>query len=125
MSTAALIWVIRFTVDGQPFALPMRMEPGIGLTPREHGAIRRATGLAGGEDILKNIQSEDVLAVLCQVAAQRAGQTIDLDALLDGKVAFTYVVEEEESGDPPTNAGAADAPQPATSTTRAAGGAPS
>lgn len=120
-----LICILRFTVDGQPLALPLRKEQGIGLTPREHGEIRRATGLSGAEEILTNIQSDDVLAVLCQIASQRAGQALDLDALLDGKIAFTYHAEAVDD-DPPADAGDGDTPRPpATSTTRAAGGAPS
>jgi len=127
--TPSPAFVLRFTIDGQRLALPILAQVGAGLTPREHGTIRRATGLSGAEEIIRRVVAEDleVLAVLASIAAERAGQALDLDALLSGKVGFTY--DAEVPGGPPDGAEASAAAPAreasATSTIPAASGTPS
>jgi hypothetical protein len=93
---------LRFLVDKQPFLLGLEPDeaPGFGLTPRETGRLRRLSAASGAEMFrrLGDLDAE-VLAALCIIAVERAGQTIDEDAVLDGKtdweVDFTSLTETD------------------------------
>ncbi len=122
--------VLRFTVEGQPIRLALLPEAGLGLTPREHGAIRRATGISGTRELAAALQRGDleVLAVLCHLAAARTGQQLPLDKLLDGEIDFDVTDQPEVEAGPPAlegGAGAAATPPSPTTTIPAAGGIPS
>lgn len=96
---------LRFLVDKQPFLLSLEPDeaPGFGLTPRETGRLRRLSQASGAEMFrrLGDLDAE-VLAALCIIAVERAGQTINDDDVLDGKanweVDFSSLTETSESG---------------------------
>ena len=130
MSGADDAAVLRFRVDGVELPLALLAEAGLGLTPREHGLIRRTTGISGTAEIGKALQRTDLelLAVLCHIAAARLGQTLPLDRLLDGEIDFDVTDQEQGAASPPElgeDAAGAATPSSPTSTTLADGGIPS
>lgn len=104
------VMVFRFTIDEQPFALPICDDSTLGLTPREHMRITTICGIRGIVNLTAAIEQFDVAALtaLAIVAAERAGAKPDVDAILDGKSSLTFdadvvagpppVVEAEAGG---------------------------
>lgn len=124
--------VLRFRVDGVELPLALLAEAGLGLTPREHGLIRRTTGISGTAEIGEALRRTDLelLAVLCHIAAARLGQALALDKLLDGEIDFDVTDQEQGAASPPElseggDAAVAATPSSPTSTTLADGGIPS
>lgn len=113
MSDVAM--VVRFTIDEQAFALPLHNDVMLGLTPREHQFVDKLCGVRGGQNLWDGLRDVYVplLVALAIVAAERAGQKPDADAIYDGKSKVTFVYEDP---DPPP-VGDADAAPPSTSPT--------
>lgn len=100
---------LTFEIDGQAFSLPLRQDESLGLTPREHGNVRRQTGVSGTVGIAEAIQQLDaeVMAALGVAAAKRVGVDVDFDAIADGKCEFAPSIEVADSDPPPAAADAA------------------
>lgn len=106
--------VLRFRWMEQEYALRLADDASLGLTPREHGRIRRLTGLATQEwfEAFRKADSE-VIAALAIVAMERAGQEPDVDAVMTSLAPPTLL--PPEPADPTLDAAAgveADTPQP-------------
>jgi hypothetical protein len=94
--------VIRFRVDGVPYALEIDEKKGAGsLTPREWGIVKRISRVlpadmgdaaAGGD--------QELYAALAIVAMRRAGVDVDEDAILDGKYPMEIEGEDDDAGPP-------------------------
>jgi len=98
-------------------------------TYREMGTIKRITGLRAGEieDALMAVDTE-VIVCIALIAAERAGEQVDIDRLEDLDFGAIRVEVEDEG---PTNAAPTDADESAggdqetpTPTTPAPGGTP-
>lgn len=96
------VMVFRFTIDEQPFALPICDDSTLGLTPREHMRITTICGIRGIVNLTAAIEQFDVAALtaLAIVAAERAGAKPDVDAILDGKSSLTFDADDV-AGPPP------------------------
>lgn len=96
------VMVLRFTIDEQPFALPICDDSTLGLTPREHMRITSISGIRGIVNLTSAIEAFDVAALtaLAIVAAERAGAKPDVDAILDGKSALSFDADDV-AGPPP------------------------
>lgn len=96
------VMVLRFTIDEQPFALPICDDSTLGLTPREHMRITSISGIRGIVNLTSAIEAFDVAALtaLAIVAAERAGAKPDVDAILDGKSALSFDADDA-AGPPP------------------------
>lgn len=117
--------VLRFTIDEQPFALPICEDATLGLTPREHMRIAELCGVRLGINALLEAVQEfypPVLTALAVVAAERAGAKLDADAVFGGKSSLTFDAETE--GPPPEAEPPSRSASP-TSNPPASGGAPS
>lgn len=98
---------IVFTIDGQDYPF------GGDLSPRELGYVKRVSGVRAGE-LEEALQAGDaeVVVALALIAARRAGQTPDEDALLDGKAEVGVRFEDGADAGPPTDGVVEAAPVP-------------
>lgn len=90
------VLLMKFTVQSQGYELILTDGIGFGLSPREAGRIKSLTSTnVSGIDIIKEAGNADVevLAALSIVAMERAKQTPDIDAIMDGKVGLEVEVE--------------------------------
>jgi len=119
--------VLRVKIDAQPFSLAIHARPDLGLTPRELGRLKRLASGVAGTDIFEALKVLDVevIAALAVVAAERAGSSVDADAVFDGRAQLE--IDWTSLADPPTSAAAADpaATSPSTSTIPGGTGGPS
>ncbi|MBA3844261.1 MAG: hypothetical protein H0X39_16870 [Actinobacteria bacterium] len=93
---------IRLKVDGQDYAVKLTLQPPTwGLTPREHGVIKRISGEAGAKlfAALGDMDPQTLVA-LAVIAMSRAGARPNEEALLDG-VSTLELIAEEEPAVPP------------------------
>ena len=106
------VMVLRFTIDEQPYALPICDDATLGLTPREHRRISDLSGTRGVAALADAVQAFDVptLTALAIVAAERAGAKPDADSIFDGKSTLTFDADGPEGPFP------ADAAEETTST---------
>ena len=96
-----------FEVDAQEFVLTLRSDETGGLTPREWGFLKRHAAIGGAVAFQRALEDVDVemYCVLAWIATRRAGASVDIAAMLDGKVEWRLVPDETEAGTvPPTAA---------------------
>ena len=88
-----------FIVDEQRYPLVFSETEGGGLTPREHGELRRVTGIVGLAALFDALAKGDleVQACLAVVAMRRAGASPSVDRIMDGVSSLSIEFPEAEA----------------------------